>query len=308
MVVRGRCARVGVLLVGVPRDAAFAAPGTRRILRNASAAPRPGTRSPASTRRSSLSTDGGPCLPDRASPIATTTSGRAARGGRGGGERRLEPAGPTGRSLGSFADPAAFNSDIAFQGHTPSPATSTASPIFDISNPHQPRSSARCCARARRTTSPSTANLLFLSTDSPAPTTRAPARRSPRRSRSRGRASRSSTSATRRNPRYIKSIETNCGSHTHTLVPGNDGRRLPLRLVLLPGRDVPGLPAAARPDLDHQGAAAAADRGARGRHAQPVPGRRQPGGRRPRRPPAATTSPPTRPRTSPPARAWATAS
>ena len=95
-------------------------------------------------------------------------------------------------------------------------------------------------------------------------------RASPRRSRRRGRASRSSTSATRRNPRYVKAVETDCGSHTHTLVPGkrpgrtstSTSRRTPRPATL------PGLPAAARHDLDHQGAAAAPDRGGGRRHAR----------------------------------------
>ena len=79
--------------------------------------------------------------------------------------------------------------------------------------------------RLARTTSRSTATCSFSAVDS------SPQRRllrqhvaAGRRSRSRGRASGSSTSATRPNPKYVTAVETDCGSHTHTLVPGKDGK------------------------------------------------------------------------------------
>ena len=75
-----------------------------------------------------------------------------------------------------------------------------------------------------------------------------------RRTRPRGRASRSSTCPTRRSPKYIKSVETKCGSHTHTLVPGDDADYLYVSSYG-PSRDVGRLQAAARPDLHRQGAA-----------------------------------------------------
>ena len=53
-----------------------------------------------------------------------------------------------------------------------------------------------------------------------------PSRRRRREQRTTGRASRSSTSATRTNPEYVKAIETDCGSHTHTLVPGERRRHV----------------------------------------------------------------------------------
>ncbi len=112
------------------------------------------------------------------------------------------------------------------------------------------------------------------------------------------------------NPRYVKSVETNCGSHTHTLVPGKDRRSVYVYVSSYfpnatfpdcqPPHDLISIIKVPLQDAD--------GRGRRG-DAEPLPGRRQPAGQRhAARPPAATTSPRTRPRTSPPARAWVTAS
>ena len=110
--------------------------------------------------------------------------------------------------------------DLAFQGNWAFVGNYNGFTIYDISEPagpddrrpgHLPRIAERhhaspvTCSSCRPTPRAAT-------TPAPAPPSR------PRRSPP-GRASRSSTSATRRNPRYIKSVETTCGSHTHTLVP-----------------------------------------------------------------------------------------
>ena len=96
-----------------------------------------------------------------------------------------------------------------------------------------------------------------------------------------------------------------CGSHTHTLVPSKNGKTVYLYVSSYsPNGQLPGLPAAARLDLDHRGPGEEADLGEGRRHPEPLPGRWLPQ----RGPAAATTSPPTRPRTSPPAPAWVTAS
>ena len=111
------------------------------------------------------------------------------------------------------------------------------------------------------------------------------------------------------NPRYIKSVETACGSHTHTLVPGKDRKTVYLyvssyspraefpdcqpphdsiSIIKVPVKKPTDAAVVATPNLFPDGG--------------------YPGAGPARRPPAATTSPPTRRRTWPPAPAWVTAS
>ena len=99
-------------------------------------------------------------------------------------------------------------------------------------------------------------NLLFLSTDSSRSDDSCNSTSQPATEKSSWEGIKIFDISDKTNPKYIKSVETACGSHTHTLVPGKRAReRLPLRLLVLPERDLPRLPAAARRHLDHQGAA-----------------------------------------------------
>ena len=63
------------------------------------------------------------------------------------------------------------------------------------------------------------------------------------------------------NPRYIKSVETDCGSHTHSLIPGAKTDYLYVSSYS-PSDDLPRLQAAARLDLDRRGPEEGADHGA----------------------------------------------
>ena len=75
-------------------------------------------------------------------------------------------------------------------------------------------------------------------------------------------------------------MKTDCGSHTHTLVPGrrgDDSVYLYVSSYNLAAANLPNCAAAARQDLDRQGAAAQADRGGGGGHPGALPGRRESG-------------------------------
>jgi hypothetical protein len=116
----------------------------------------------------------------------------------------------------------AFNSDIAFQGNYAFSGNYEGFVIFDIRNPHRPSILSQVLCPGSQNDISIFGDLLFLSTDS---------------SRSDDSCASTSQSATnplswegikifdisnKQAPRYVKSVETKCGSHTHTLVPGND--------------------------------------------------------------------------------------
>jgi hypothetical protein len=122
---------------------------------------------------------------------------------------------------GPFAD--SFNTDIAFQGRYAYAGNYNGFMIYDVSNPRQPAVVSQVLCPGSQNDVSVYGDLLFLSTDS---------------SRSDDSCASTATSAAvkeswegmkifdisdRSAPRYIKSVETDCGSHTHTLVPGSRG-------------------------------------------------------------------------------------
>jgi hypothetical protein len=121
---------------------------------------------------------------------------------------------------GPFANEDALGSDIAFKGDHAFVGNYEGFVIYDISRPWRPRIVSQVHCPGSQNDVSIAGDLLFLSTDS---------------SRSDNSCQSTTLSATEknawegikifdvsdvRNPRYVKDIETNCGSHTHTLVPG----------------------------------------------------------------------------------------
>jgi hypothetical protein len=122
---------------------------------------------------------------------------------------------------GPFATEGAFGSDLAFQDRYAFAGNYEGFVVYDIKNPSRPSIVSQVQCSGPQNDISVYGDLLFLSTDDP-----------------RSDDSCSSTSVPRgetvwegikifdirdkRNPRYIKSVQTACGSHTHTLVPGKD--------------------------------------------------------------------------------------
>jgi hypothetical protein len=116
------------------------------------------------------------------------------------------------------------NSDLAFQGKYAFAGNFNGFAVIDVSNPRRPELVSQVLCPGGQNDISVYGDLLFLSTDS-----------------SRNDDSCNSTSQSaeikeswegikifdisdKTNPVYVKSVETSCGSHTHSLVPGKDRR------------------------------------------------------------------------------------
>ncbi|GAB3978157.1 LVIVD repeat-containing protein [Plantactinospora veratri] len=122
---------------------------------------------------------------------------------------------------GTFATEGALDSDLAFQDRYVFAGNYEGFVIYDVKNPARPTIVSQVQCSGSQNDISVYGDLLFLSTDDP-----------------RSDDSCNSTSVPRtetvwegikvfdikdkRNPRYVKSVKTACGSHTHTLVPSKD--------------------------------------------------------------------------------------
>ncbi|WP_373873840.1 LVIVD repeat-containing protein [Virgisporangium ochraceum] len=115
------------------------------------------------------------------------------------------------------------NSDIAFQGKYAFSGNYNGFTIYDISNPRDPvEVSIVSCPGSQNDVSVY-GDLLFLSTDSPRSDDSCASTGSSATVKESWEGMKIFDISDKRNPRYIKSVETKCGSHTHTLVPGSRG-------------------------------------------------------------------------------------
>lgn len=123
-----------------------------------------------------------------------------------------------------FDTPAAFGTDMAFQGRYAFVGNYNGFVIYDIGRPSAPKIVSQVLCPGSQNDISVYGNLLFLSTDS---------------SRTDDSCASTAQSASvkeswegikvfdisdKANPRYVKAVETACGSHTHTLVPAKDRR------------------------------------------------------------------------------------
>jgi hypothetical protein len=116
------------------------------------------------------------------------------------------------------------NTDLAFQGDYAFQGNYDGFTIFNIKNPANPKPVSKVLCPGSQNDISVSGDLLYLSTDS---------------SRSDDSCASTTQSATiaeswegikvfdisdKRNPRYVAAVETDCGSHTHTLVPDKRGK------------------------------------------------------------------------------------
>jgi hypothetical protein len=161
------------------------------------------------------------CLPD-AQLAALDDSGAALAAGEADGTDNIKLLANLPKQA-PFDTESALNSDLAFQGKYAYMGNYNGFIVYDISNPRAPKIATQVLCPGSQNDVSVLGDLLFLSTDS--------------RRTDDSCASTSSTDGANywegvkifdiknpAKPQYIKSVETDCGSHTHTLIPSRDGR------------------------------------------------------------------------------------
>ncbi|WP_380169076.1 LVIVD repeat-containing protein [Jannaschia sp. R86511] len=130
---------------------------------------------------------------------------------------------------GAFEPVGAFNSDLAFQGDYAFAGNYNGFTVYDIKNPRRTKEVVQVVCPGSQNDITVQGDLMFLSVDS---------RRTDDTCNSGAATGAQSASgdywegirifdiSNPAAPVYLKSVETNCGSHTHTLVPTDDGETI----------------------------------------------------------------------------------
>jgi LVIVD repeat len=123
---------------------------------------------------------------------------------------------------GAFAS--TVNSDIAFQGRYAFAGNYNGFAVFDIGNPRRPKLVSQVLCPGSQNDVSVFGDLLFLSTDSSRSDDSCNSTPQPATVKESWEGIKIFDISDKTKPLYVKSVETNCGSHTHTLVPGKDRR------------------------------------------------------------------------------------
>ncbi|MFG1673512.1 LVIVD repeat-containing protein [Micromonospora sp. NPDC049282] len=127
---------------------------------------------------------------------------------------------------GPFDATSALGTDIAFQGRYAFVGNYEGFVIYDVSRPSRPTIVSQVLCPGSQNDISVTGDLLFLSTDSSRSDDSCASTAQPASVKESWEGIKIFDIRDKRNPRYIKSVETACGSHTHTLVPGKDRRNV----------------------------------------------------------------------------------
>lgn len=124
---------------------------------------------------------------------------------------------------GDFASADAYNSDLAFKGHYAFAGNYNGFVIYDIRNPRKPAIVSQVLCPGSQNDISVVGDLLVLSTDSSRSDDSCQSTAQPATVKESWEGIKLFDISDVRNPRYVKSVETKCGSHTHTLTPGRRG-------------------------------------------------------------------------------------
>ncbi|KAB1151430.1 hypothetical protein F6X68_17355 [Micromonospora sp. AMSO12t] len=116
----------------------------------------------------------------------------------------------------------ATNSDLAFQGRYAFAGNYNGFVIYDISQPTAPTVVSQVYCPGSQNDISVHGDLLFLSTDSSRSDDSCNSTSAPATEKASWEGIKVFDISDKANPRYVKAVETACGSHTHTLVPGKD--------------------------------------------------------------------------------------
>ncbi|SCG44760.1 LVIVD repeat-containing protein [Micromonospora halophytica] len=123
-----------------------------------------------------------------------------------------------------FDTAGAFGTDMAFQGRYAFVGNYNGFVIYDIGRPAAPKIVSQVLCPGSQNDISIYGDLLFLSTDSSRSDDSCASVAQPASVRESWEGIKVFDISDKANPRYLKSVETACGSHTHTLVPAKDRR------------------------------------------------------------------------------------
>ncbi|MFD3869909.1 LVIVD repeat-containing protein [Streptomyces sp. NPDC058623] len=118
------------------------------------------------------------------------------------------------------ANPNGINTDLAFEGRYAYAGNYDGFTVYDIGNPKSPKVVSQVLCPGGQNDISVSGDLLFLSTDSSRSDDSCNSVSQPATEKSSWEGIKIFDIKDKKNPKYIKSVETACGSHTHTLVPG----------------------------------------------------------------------------------------
>ncbi|WP_411102633.1 LVIVD repeat-containing protein [Streptomyces sp. cmx-4-9] len=116
--------------------------------------------------------------------------------------------------------PGVTNSDLAFQGRYAYAGNYNGFTIYDIGNPQAPKTVSQVLCPGGQNDISVQGDLLFLSTDSSRSDDSCNSVSQPATEKSSWEGIKIFDIKDKKNPKYVKSVETACGSHTHTLLDG----------------------------------------------------------------------------------------
>jgi hypothetical protein len=122
---------------------------------------------------------------------------------------------------GPFTADSALGTDAAFQGRYAFVGNYDGFLIYDISRPSKPRIVSQVLCPGSQNDISVNGDLLYLSTDSSRSDDSCTSTSQPATEKSSWEGIKVFDISDKRNPEYIASVETACGSHTHTLIPDN---------------------------------------------------------------------------------------
>lgn len=115
-----------------------------------------------------------------------------------------------------------LDSDLAFQGRYAFAGNYGGFTVFDIHNPNKPRVVSQVSCPGPQNDVTVSGDLLFLSTDNAMTDDSCQATRSTARDANAWEGIKVFDISDKRNPQYVASVRTDCGSHTHTIIPRRD--------------------------------------------------------------------------------------